>query len=1325
MRAANFIILIALSTPVFSTKDVRLLFPLDKQYIYEVHASLSTLSTSADGYKDTSWSLTGRLKAQVFGNDSQVRFELDDIKIHVTSKGDGHISYPFDEELKPLKFPWIVEYYKDICLIESIYLPSEPTWVSNMKRALSLNFQLKKGDGIYTSYEPCIHDYRCLTTYVTEKSKIKKFTSSPSSPKFGNSWRSVPWTDPVYRQDQALWNSIPDTTSVSTERDYSLNDKNGLTDIYMSEFIIYKLDETELRIVTEMTIQYETELQAAKPEWPKLTRSSVKYDRETCKDSLCGIMSVGQGLLKNRTFEILLKIAKKGIDADNIVRNSSMIHSLDFINLLSTMSQLNYTTLKRLFEDLVLGTSYELETSRNIFLEMLPYSGSDSAVRFVKYLVIEEKEKIEDSALIALIRKLPFTGANYTQELLQELEAFTKLGLDFPQEIRHSAILSFATLLHQTKRDGKVGDDYFDNMVVKYVRMYSDCPHYMDRLIWLQGLCNIGFWAQKYTMEIFTDNTKKRNERLWAAFSTNYIDNQYYTDGQVRIVDLLLPILTNTTEDPQIKMAAVHVFLTSTAITQNDFLIIQRYLARDETLYRFWYMAIKSLEINKNFDGYKLASMYVPAVSGLKYYLNTNFWAINNLIISSSDQTSTLHLLSTGDPGELPNFAGLRLSVDGKRVSVYISAEGVASNLYKRMHNFNEQDLKMDKLVELLKDFKAWASKSSEEVHIDFVVKIQEKAVFVSHMNQTRFDSWNLLELAKSVNEFLRLGSHINQQLVYCPTHKELIFPNELGIPVRLQTTTLSFTSIRGNLTTPSTDLHIRYQGVSLTSLSSFGALVQSEHTMRVQTSTVAHLPIKFNVTAAPTGVVNFISPNLQRGGIVMHTRVQVEKRANGSVDAFTLKHDGHDYEVNESSIYFDCDHSAAGLGFEDLFTTSFYDFLNSLRSSRLILNSFPILVSSPSKSCGIIYPPKTLGEDKGLLATLVVDDAPSVAGFLSGKQEQLKLSLLLKYYEQDIEVPEDDTIFQLDAEFKISNLDDKVITRLIANGSGPKTPSSNWQLSIENYDYNIYAKNMPPGTSYVGAFGIHFATETNRRSLKVQYSDNKYAMGKLLNLKISNRNLPQDMLANLGLGCEAETFREKPLFSTSEDLAEFNVTLEVKNAIASLAVNNDAKIQFVSLGFDRLFEAWTNLKMMNNYYKEFPLSPATEKDFETWFKFGSRGETLECTERLLLGDCTEKPRFAITQLKSGGLRAYAGGYFVTVERGDDRIITNETQSENYLKITRIQNGVKITSPHTGVQIYYRNQDTLILVPSSHLHAICGQSVTSNTAEFKKCNDNK
>ena len=59
------------------------------------------------------------------------------------------------------------------------------------------------------------------------------------------------------------------------------------------------------------------------------------------------------------------------------------------------------------------------------------------------------------------------------QALLEELEVLSKLGLDFPHDIRHAGILSFATLLHKTMETSQVKQDYFDNIVVKYFRMYS------------------------------------------------------------------------------------------------------------------------------------------------------------------------------------------------------------------------------------------------------------------------------------------------------------------------------------------------------------------------------------------------------------------------------------------------------------------------------------------------------------------------------------------------------------------------------------------------------------------------------------------------------------------------------------------------------------------------------------------------------------------------------------------------------------------------------------------------------------------------------------
>ncbi|XP_073964357.1 uncharacterized protein [Choristoneura fumiferana] len=183
------------------------------------------------------------------------------------------------------------------------------------------------------------------------------------------------------------------------------------------------------------------------------------------------------------------------------------------------MTQLNYVSLSKLFEDMVLSTSYDLETSRNIFLEVLPHVRTHACALFVKYLVMEQKEKIEDTTILSLIRKLPFNVANYSQSLLEDLEVFTKLGLDYPRDIRHAAILSFATLVHRTMEARMVKLDFFDNIVVKYFRMYSDCPQYNDRMVWLQGLCNMGYSADAYTRTVYVEKGRDRHERLWAALA--------------------------------------------------------------------------------------------------------------------------------------------------------------------------------------------------------------------------------------------------------------------------------------------------------------------------------------------------------------------------------------------------------------------------------------------------------------------------------------------------------------------------------------------------------------------------------------------------------------------------------------------------------------------------------------------------------------------------------------------------------------------------------------------------------------------------------------
>lgn len=69
-----------------------------------------------------------------------------------------------------------------------------------------------------------------------------------------------------------------------------------------------------------------------------------------------------------------------------------------------TMAQLDYAALSKVFEDIVLGTSYDIETSRNIFLEVLPHVRTTACALFIKYLVVEQTVNNDQYEYIVISR---------------------------------------------------------------------------------------------------------------------------------------------------------------------------------------------------------------------------------------------------------------------------------------------------------------------------------------------------------------------------------------------------------------------------------------------------------------------------------------------------------------------------------------------------------------------------------------------------------------------------------------------------------------------------------------------------------------------------------------------------------------------------------------------------------------------------------------------------------------------------------------------------------------------------------------------------------
>ncbi|XP_026749742.2 uncharacterized protein LOC113510482 [Galleria mellonella] len=1308
--------LIGLVSTTASPSGLQLLFPEHKQYIYLVKTTVST----GIAERTTYWTLDGRLTVTVANNFTRARLQLENLKASSFSKNE-HSSGQSEESEKYLTQPWEVD-YNDNGFVESIYVGSEPVWATNVKRALSLNFQINKKTGTYVVDEPCLH-HSCTSVYTVSGNRIEKYTNQKiTSSETEFLWSSVPTVT------QFIGRSYPESMSTA-ERVYEVDDAKGLISLDLKGTLQYKLNNHILNVISELFLYYETYRPIQDTKELGLNKTTIIYKTSDFSYPSNGIRNVSQDQLKNRTLEILLKIATKGIDTDNVVRNASLIHNLDLSNLLNTIAQLDYNHLVLLFEDLILGTSYELETARNIFLEMLPYAKSNDCAKFVKYLVMEKKEKIEDAAILSLIRKLPFNVAIYNQALLEELEVFTKLGLDFNPEIRRAGILSFGILVHKTRAAWSVKQDYMDYIVVKYFRMYSDCPQYVDRLIWLQGLCNIGFSAMEYTNVIFGDPTKHKYERLWAAFgSSNSIPEEPY-----EVLKTALPILTNDTEPVQLRIAAIHMFLSSTTIRESDFLYIHNYIknSTDNRLKSFWYSSVINMDENKSFAGYRVASYYVPYIIKQVSKPDSVYWATQNTIFSD-DSGAALQLLSIGDETMVPSFVGAKVSTGGVRshqTSIYLVAQGVSTNIYKRFKYFNVENMMMDLLKVKLQDLNAWAQKLPEDVHIDVVVKMQDMTVYAAHVNRTQFDAWSGLHIITSVIEFLRLGSHINQQVIHLPAQMEVHLPSVLGIPIRLQSSSTSFTSIRGNLSATgdiviNNDLHLRYQGTAMTSLSTDGLILQSEHTVRVQSSVVAYLPMKFNMTTSKEGITwsNVVG---QKGGIAMHTRTQISKQTDEELNVYTITND----EEVETDAFSDCSHEVTGFELLDqlfAYNNDQLGILTSLKQTLLFLKGMVQSSSPPPSSCGILLPPQRITtDDKVLDITVKILNTTDFwdDGML------IDLSSEVKYFSH--EKPEAVSV-DVKADLKIRTEDENTTVLYTVKGHQADVPD--FSICFEQHDY-IHKSLDHDITSVPVNYEGHMTLKLDNKPtctadptqmMKLAYN------GRPRNVSGSKeryfafdgvtKNVPLVSLLS-AFNAESVVAVLQQSGAANDMNMQFSGILKEEDGLATLRVNNASEIKFKSPDLGWYLDSWTNKQVLKKLglYKECRLQEGIVQTLDSTVV---QLAPMKCERSVVLADCSTRPRFAVIRRSHGSLVVYSGGHYVEVRRegpGYDPGTVHDKHGANKFHIQQNDNTIKITAIDTDVEVYVKYLETVILLPSAYMTSVCGECTGHNLEPPKVC----
>lgn len=86
----------------------------------------------------------------------------------------------------------------------------------------------------------------------------------------------------------------------------------------------------------------------------------------------------------------------------------------------------SFESLKSLYQEINIGTSYRQETIRNLFFDIIPRAGTKAAVMLTRELVVQNLCK--PTTAVQLLITLPFHITQYSPDLVAECEPLMRLG---------------------------------------------------------------------------------------------------------------------------------------------------------------------------------------------------------------------------------------------------------------------------------------------------------------------------------------------------------------------------------------------------------------------------------------------------------------------------------------------------------------------------------------------------------------------------------------------------------------------------------------------------------------------------------------------------------------------------------------------------------------------------------------------------------------------------------------------------------------------------------------------------------------------------------
>ncbi|XP_049955545.1 uncharacterized protein LOC126471429 [Schistocerca serialis cubense] len=889
-------------TLLTATAPTRGLFLENEAYTYQYKAVVQT-SVNKPTHSASSWDLNCDLDVQSNGTEALLQFHDCSTSLHNGNLGDN------DEErnhVKNILLPnnshhlenqFIVHYQQGYVQSISI-LKDEPLWSINIKRSLASILQMdisKLNQGAAKTVENTLYGRRTVEYIITNDGKnvtVRKFFDYEDVYKVTDFpmkvWSNVPLLSCA---------PIPQSLISSSERVYSLAKVNAEVHKLLEVNAVGTINlqmfppNGELQyILVNQSIHIKTTTENPK-DWKQegtlknvglkfeISFSDLNQDRNKLKKEY--VLKKIDSLMKNLAESLETTPGSLPLDK---------LHQDNVPQLLYLLYTLDKSDLESYYSELAIGTSYQQETKRNFFLELLPKVGTEASVLFIRDLILNCKVK-EDSA-VKLLTNFPFHIREPSEHLLQECEVLLSLGDDKSARIKQTAVLSFSNLIYKIC-PLKCSAAKFDLYVRQFVDLFTRSTTYDEQMLYLEVLNNIEDGNTFYhILPIIKGNVTQLSAEphhirflgVWATMNKA----PYHPE---MVYGLYWPILANHSEHLEMRVAALTMLIISQPTT-GRFLSLYWYMQSEQNtqLKHFFYTTITSLADSQ----YPCYSYLKPLASLLLQYItlpNNHKWNTGNYIMDYSESEQLFgglaHLFLVGsEQAHGPNVFYLQLSnyILGRVVSntaIYLKIEGVEESLKQQLIKMSTNMLSIPRIYELLKELKpSPVPRQRRAVHIEIIAKVHGRVIFCTYINDTTYhqqlEAFNTLQI-------LHQEFHINHQSVDAPLSYQAVLPTDIGTPALFNVDSAALLSFRGNFTKKwglqlarTNQFDLWYSATVGASLTTFNPINSLWHTTRRSLTYQLHLPVHhwFGLSIKP---LKFNLGSIQRAGttvsIVAHLR--------------------------------------------------------------------------------------------------------------------------------------------------------------------------------------------------------------------------------------------------------------------------------------------------------------------------------------------------------------------------------------------------------------------------------------------------------------------